>query len=200
MKILNYIYQFQCLFPSWCWFLNHAVGKKNAQSKRYHLPQTGSQYRTCLKEIVSNPSNPYQLPLKTITIISRDSPGQKPCRFFSAVFFWEAQNGSLHHLKLSLGHLGGSRVNKMVGLKLEENSLEIMGIHTHTVDGRNPANRWIWSISHYLQGFIHVGWCRIFLPSTVASTGPVYFPTNLPSKNQLNVGKYIIHHGSYRIG
>ena len=36
-----------------------------------------------------------------------------------------------------------------------------------TVDGRNPANQLIGSLSHYLQGFIHSRWCRISEPSTV---------------------------------
>ena len=30
-----------------------------------------------------------------------------------------------------------------------------------TVDGWNPANQLIGSLSHYLQGFIHPRWCRI---------------------------------------
>ena len=32
-----------------------------------------------------------------------------------------------------------------------------------TVDGRNPANQLIGtrSLSHYLQGFLYVRWCRI---------------------------------------
>ena len=30
-------------------------------------------------------------------------------------------------------------------------------------------HRLIWSISHYLQGFIHVGWCRI---SSITSRSP----------------------------
>ena len=29
------------------------------------------------------------------------------------------------------------------------------------VDGRNPANQVIDSLSHYFQGFIHPRWCRI---------------------------------------
>ena len=31
----------------------------------------------------------------------------------------------------------------------------------HTVDGRNPANQLIGSLSHYLHGFIHPRWSRI---------------------------------------
>ncbi len=31
----------------------------------------------------------------------------------------------------------------------------------HTVDGWNPANQLIGSLSHYFQGFIHPSWCRI---------------------------------------
>ena len=31
----------------------------------------------------------------------------------------------------------------------------------HTVDGRNPANQLICSLSHYLQDFIHLRRCRI---------------------------------------
>ena len=30
-----------------------------------------------------------------------------------------------------------------------------------TVDGRNPAPVEVGSLSHYLQGFIHLRWCRI---------------------------------------
>ena len=37
-----------------------------------------------------------------------------------------------------------------------------------TVDGRNPANQLIRSLSHYLQGFIHARWCRI---SSINSMG-----------------------------
>ena len=36
-----------------------------------------------------------------------------------------------------------------------------------TVDGRNPANQLIGSLSLYLQGFMHPRWCRISEPSTV---------------------------------
>ena len=31
----------------------------------------------------------------------------------------------------------------------------------HTVDGRNPANQLIGSLSHYFQGFIHPRWCMV---------------------------------------
>ncbi len=37
----------------------------------------------------------------------------------------------------------------------------------HTVDGRNPANKVVDSLSHYSQGFIHPRWLAGFLPSTV---------------------------------
>ena len=34
--------------------------------------------------------------------------------------------------------------------------------HPYTVDGNNPANQLrLVSLSHYLQGFIHPGWCMI---------------------------------------
>ena len=36
-----------------------------------------------------------------------------------------------------------------------------------TVDGRNPSNHLIGSLSQYLQGFRHPGWLAGFLPSTV---------------------------------
>ena len=37
----------------------------------------------------------------------------------------------------------------------------------HSVDGKNPAPVEVGSLSHYLQGFIHVRWCRI---SSINST------------------------------
>ena len=37
----------------------------------------------------------------------------------------------------------------------------MLQIRGATLDGRNPANQLIGSLSHYLQGFIHVRWCRI---------------------------------------
>jgi len=40
-----------------------------------------------------------------------------------------------------------------------------------TVDGRNPANQLIGSLSHYLQGFIYARWLARFLPSTVVTNG-----------------------------
>ena len=33
--------------------------------------------------------------------------------------------------------------------------------NTHTVDGWNPAPVEVGGLSHYLQGFIHLRWCRI---------------------------------------
>ena len=36
----------------------------------------------------------------------------------------------------------------------------------HTVDGRNPANQVVDSLSHVLQGFIHPRWCRISINSS----------------------------------
>ena len=45
----------------------------------------------------------------------------------------------------------------------------------NTVDGRNPANQLIGSLSHYLQGFIHPRWCRIpSMPGEFLST--CFFP------------------------
>ena len=48
----------------------------------------------------------------------------------------------------------------------------------NTVDGRNPANQLIGSLSHYLQGFIHVRWCGISFinRSTVAILTSGNFP------------------------
>ena len=41
-----------------------------------------------------------------------------------------------------------------------------------TVDGRNPANQLIGSVSHYLLGFLHPRWCRI---SAIHSTVDGFF-------------------------
>ena len=40
-------------------------------------------------------------------------------------------------------------------------AMGFFGMFFLCVDGRNPANQLIGSLSHYLQGFLHPGWCRI---------------------------------------
>ena len=42
-----------------------------------------------------------------------------------------------------------------------------VGVVSDTVDGRDPANHLVDSLSHYLQGFRHTRWLAGFLPSTV---------------------------------
>ncbi len=37
----------------------------------------------------------------------------------------------------------------------------LVGFNGNTVDGWNPANQFIGSLSHYLYGFIHPRWCKI---------------------------------------
>ncbi len=41
-----------------------------------------------------------------------------------------------------------------------------------TVDGRNPANQLVGSLSHCLQGFIHCRWCRISAINRSTKRGP----------------------------
>jgi len=46
---------------------------------------------------------------------------------------------------------------------------------------RNPANQLIWTIYHYLQGLIHLRWCRISSINTVASENVEQNRWNHPS-------------------
>ena len=42
-------------------------------------------------------------------------------------------------------------------------------LHSHTVDGWNPAPVEVGSLSSYLQGFIHPRWCRISAINSIIS-------------------------------
>ena len=44
--------------------------------------------------------------------------------------------------------------------------------HIPTVDGRNPTNQLMSSLSHYLWGFIHPRWCRISSINSINPTKP----------------------------
>ena len=66
--------------------------------------------------------------------------------------------------KLFHPHKWPRRVKNSSGRNFRgEESIWELVIHPDgpTVDGRNPANQLIDSLSHYLQGFIHPRWCRI---------------------------------------
>ena len=62
----------------------------------------------------------------------------------------------VHALKLSL-------LKEGITFKIIIFSRDMLGpgIVGNTVDGRNPANQLIGSLSHCLQGFVHSRWCRI---------------------------------------
>ena len=56
------------------------------------------------------------------------------------------------------------------------------GKPTYYIDWRNPAAVEVGSLSHYVfQGFIHVVWCRISQPSTVAMEYPPFSSGNTSS-------------------
>ena len=58
-----------------------------------------------------------------------------------------------------------------------EHNFDVVNWSFHTVDGRNPAPVDMVYIYRYLQGFIHVRWCKI---SSVNSSGACFEPS-LPS-------------------
>ena len=65
----------------------------------------------------------------------------------------------------NMGHLGSRYIYihtpNHLSSSVESISLFSQNGSFDTVDGRNPANHLIGGSSHYLQGFIHVRWCRI---------------------------------------
>ena len=59
------------------------------------------------------------------------------------------------------GFLHSKKGGLVFGVK---NDLTKSNYRNHTVDGRNPANLLIGSLSHYLQGFIHGYFAKIGVP------------------------------------